>query len=74
VAYLTLDIMNIKEFVLDEIELHAALIDEGVSALLHTILFVRAPNLVKPEDYICKRLAPLSFAKCGPSDVDQTVR
>lgn len=65
--------MNIKEISLEEVELQASFVDEGVSALLHTILFVRAPNVVKPEDYVCQRLAPLTFAKCGPSDVDDTV-
>lgn len=33
----------------------------------------RAPNLVKPEDHVCQRLAPIVYAKCGPSDVDATV-
>jgi Autophagy-related protein 101 len=33
----------------------------------------RAPNLVKPEDHVCERLAPIVYAKCGPSDVDATV-
>jgi hypothetical protein len=47
--------MNIKEITLDEIELHSAFVEEGISALLHTILFVRAPNVVKPEDYVCQR-------------------
>jgi hypothetical protein len=47
--------MNIKEITLDDIELQNDFVDEGVSALLHTILFVRAPNLVKPEDHVCLR-------------------
>lgn len=66
--------MNIKEITLDEIELQSSFIEEGISALLHTILFVRAPNQVKPEDYICQRLAPLTFARCGSSDVDKAVK
>lgn len=66
--------MNLKEVSIDELELHNYFIEEGVSSLLHTILFVRAPNFVKPEDYNCKRLSPLTFAKCGPVDVDQTVK
>ena len=36
-------------------------------------IFCRAPNLVKPEDHICERLAPIVYAKCGPTDVDNTV-
>ena len=66
--------MNIKELCIEELELQSNFIEEGVSALLHTILFVRAPNLVKPEDHSCRTLAPLTYAKCGPSDVDQTVK
>lgn len=65
--------MNIKEFSLDEIQLQTAYVEEAVSALLHTILFVRAPNVVSPVDHVCKRLEPLTFAKCGPPDVDITV-
>lgn len=29
--------------------------------------------MVKPEDHVCERLAPIVYAKCGPSDVDATV-
>ena len=65
--------MNLKEITLDEIELHEALLEEGASALVHTILFLRAPNIVKPMDHVCERLAPLRYAKCGPSDVDEEV-
>jgi hypothetical protein len=65
--------MNLKEVSLEEMELHESLLTEGLSALIHTILFLRAPNLVKPEDHICDRLAPIVYAKCGPTDVDATV-
>jgi len=65
--------MNIKELCLEEIELNQYFVDEGVSCLLQTILFIRAPNQnVQPEDHQCQRLN-LSYAKCGPSDIDQTV-
>lgn len=66
--------MNLKEIVIEEIELHHRYVNEGLSALLHTILFVRAPNLVKPEDHQCIELSPLIFAKCGPNDVDESVK
>lgn len=69
--------MNIKEFCLDEIELNQYFVNEGISAILHTILFIRAPNqnqnLVQPEDVHCERLKPLTYAKCGPCDIDQNV-
>ena len=66
--------MEAKEINLDEIELPKAFVEEAISALLHTIFFVRAPNFIKPVDYQCKLLAPLIFAKCGPDYVDQTVK
>jgi hypothetical protein len=55
--------MNLKEFSLEEIELHASLIDEGIACLLHTILFVRAPGKFRPEDCFCKNLAPLVYVQ-----------
>ena len=55
--------MNILEVNLDEMELHSTLYEEALACLLHTILFVRAPGPVKPEDAHCTRLAPLTYAK-----------
>jgi hypothetical protein len=66
--------MNIKEIALNEIHLHPHFIDEGISALLHTILYLRAPNSLKFQDHECMYLAPLSFAKSDAEDVDLTVR
>ena len=66
--------MNIKEITLNEIQLQSSFISEGISALLHTILCLRAPNNVKLQDHVCIKLAPLSYAKCGAEDVDITVR
>jgi len=58
--------MNLKELKLEEVELHASLLDEGLSAILHTILFVRDPSSeVKPIDVVCSKLGPLTYAKCG---------
>lgn len=66
--------MNLKEHILDEIELHSSLLDEGISCLLHTILFVRAPGSIKhPEDAYCRHLAPLVYAKCGDTSIDSNV-
>lgn len=65
--------MNLKEISLPEIELHSSLVEEGLNSLLHTILFVRAPGPVRPIDSHCARLAPLTFAKCGVSDIDVAV-
>jgi hypothetical protein len=33
--------MNLKEVSLEEMELHSTLMGEGLSALIHTILFIR---------------------------------
>jgi hypothetical protein len=41
--------MNLKEITLEELELHSYLYEEGLSCLLHTILFVRAPGPVRPQ-------------------------
>ena len=43
------------------------------SYTLYYFYHFRAPNLVKPEDHVCERLAPIVYAKCGPSDIDATV-
>jgi len=66
--------MNLNEIALEETELHdSGVLDEGVAALVHTILFLRAPNLVKPQDHVCEWLAPLRYATCGPADVTDAV-
>lgn len=41
--------MNLKEITLEELELHSYFYEEGLSCLLHTILFVRAPGSVRPK-------------------------
>ncbi len=42
---------------LDEIELHSAHVEEGVGAILHSILYLRCPT--KHADRYCTALAPL---------------
>ena len=42
--------MNLKEVVLEELELPVSVLKEGISALLHTLLFLRAPNQIKACD------------------------
>jgi len=65
--------MNLKEHCLDEIELHTSLVKEGIGCLLHTILTIRAPEKLVPEDVTCQSLAPLIYAKCGGEKVDNSV-
>lgn len=64
----------IKEVLLEEIELHSSLLEEGLSCLLHTIIFVRHPGSVRPVDFSCTQLAPLTFAKCGLPNADTRVK
>jgi len=66
--------MNLKELVLEETELYVPFVEEGVSAIVNTILFVRAPTQHKPVDYVCTQLSPLTFVKCGKMDIDESVR
>jgi len=66
--------MNLKDFVLEECELHSPFVEEGVSAIVNSILFVRAPNQHTPVDHVCATLSPLTYVKCGPVDIDETVR
>ena len=65
---------KIQEVPLNEIRIHSHFLHDALSAVLHTVLFVRAPNIVKATDQVCEALYPLTFAKCGPLDVDQTIR
>lgn len=62
------------EIPLNEIRIHSHYLNDTLSAILQTILFVRAPNIVKAKDQVCETLHPLTFAKCGSTDVDQTIR
>ena len=64
---------NVKEITLN-IKIHSLYLNDGLSAILHTILFVRAPNVLKATDYKCDVLTPLIFATCGTSDINDTVR
>lgn len=65
--------MNLKEVSLEEIELHSYCMEDGISVLLHSILFIRAPSVVKPEDYHCKTIPSLTYPRCGPKDVNDSV-
>ena len=64
--------MNLKEVTLEEIELHRSVLEEGLSSLLHSIIFVRAPSGVRPEEHRCAILEPLVYAKCS-GEVDLSV-
>ena len=56
--------MNLKEVTLEELELPLSILKEGISAILHTLLFLRAPNQIKACDSFVPGLG-LSYLKCG---------
>lgn len=65
---------NIKEMIVPNISIHFTYLEDALYAMLHTILFVRAPNVLATKEEACNRLKPLVYAKCGPDNVDRTVR
>ena len=66
--------MNIKEICLEEIEIHTSLVEETIHCLLHTVIFLRHPKKVTPDDMSCTLLAPLTYAKCNIKSIDNDVR
>lgn len=66
--------MSFREIILEDVECHISLLEEAVSCLLHTILFLRNPKKVTPEDCSCQLLAPLTYAKCGQQNCSTDVQ
>ncbi|CAM9510956.1 unnamed protein product [Sphacelaria rigidula] len=64
--------MNLKEHVLEELELHEFHVRDALQCLLHSILFVRAPGALRPRESHCENFG-VSFARCGARDVDVAV-
>jgi hypothetical protein len=62
-----------REVTINEIRIHSQYLDDALAAILHTILFVRAPNVVKPKDRICQSLSPLIYTTCGTKEVDKII-
>lgn len=65
---------NVREIKLPEVTIEIKYLDETLSSLLHTILFLRAPNIIKAKNVLCEELSPLIYAKCGAQDIDKIVR
>lgn len=65
---------NIKEHYLNEIKIHSPFLEDTLLAVLHTIMFVRAPIVSKAQDRMCETLSPLIYATVGPSDVDRDIK
>ena len=62
-----------KEITLNDIKINSLYLEDSLSAILHTILFVRAPSVVKAKDHACQSLSPLIYATCGPKEVDKII-
>ena len=65
---------NVKEHYIAEARLHPSFLEDGIQALLNTLLFVRAPSLLKAKDRTCDSLSPLIYATCGLVEVDQNIK
>lgn len=63
-----------REIMLNEIHIHAQYIDEALAAILHTILFLRAPSVNQATDHSCQLLLPLIYTKCGSSECDKSIK
>lgn len=63
-----------REVCLPEIVLqNVQFVDEAISAVFHTIIFVRAPTYVTVKDHKCSSLSPLVYPKCASFDIDQII-
>nr|CCA20668.1 conserved hypothetical protein [Albugo laibachii Nc14] len=62
-----------QKHVLEEVHLCQDLINDVTSALLHTILFTRAPGPVRPSECTCSSLPSITYALCGVGDVTRKV-
>ncbi|KAG5191542.1 hypothetical protein JKP88DRAFT_285080 [Tribonema minus] len=58
--------MNLKEHVLEEVELHESHVRDALQCLLHTILFVRAPGPLRPREAHCDYF-DLTYARYAPT-------
>jgi len=55
--------MNSREHVLPELELSTPVVREALQAVLHTILFLRAPGPVRPVDVDCVHFPNLAYSR-----------
>lgn len=62
-----------QKHTLEEVHLCQDLINDVASALLHTILFTRAPGPVRPSECTCSSLPSITYALCGVGDVTRKV-
>eukprot|EP01035_Chromulina_nebulosa_P023496 gene23496-30462_t len=73
-AFLSPSQIGAREIELKALRIHSHYIHECLSAILHTILYLRAPNHnFQTSDYLCEDLFPFIFTKCGPQDLDKII-
>jgi hypothetical protein len=59
---------------LPEIVSRSECLNDTLSAIIHTILYIRAPNTDNAVEERCVELNPLIYMKCGPVEVDESVK
>lgn len=62
------------ELSLGELKIHSQYLEDTLMAIIHTILYIRAPETVVPKDRMCQQLSPLVYNTVGIEDVDKAVR
>lgn len=62
-----------REHVLDELPCGAEDVGDAVTAILHTILFTRAPGPVRPSEATCQSFPNVSYSLCAVGDVSRKV-
>ena len=65
---------NIKEIAFEEQEIYASLVHEALCCLVHSVLFLRNPDGIRPEDCECVQLYPLVYVKIGGPDADVLIK
>lgn len=62
-----------REHVLDELPCSPEDAGDAVTAVLHTILFTRAPGPVRPSEATCQAFPSVSYSLCAVGDVSRKV-
>jgi autophagy-related protein 101 len=62
-----------REHVLEELPCGAEDVGDAVTAVLHTILFTRAPGPVRPSEATCQAFPNVSYSLCAVGDVSRKV-
>lgn len=62
-----------REHVLEELPCSAEDVGDAVTAVLHTILFTRAPGPVRPSEATCQAFPGVSYSLCAVGDVSRKV-